>query len=209
MGTGVSLAVARRFGREGYRIASIARRPDSLAAAEAALREAGIEARSFEGDAADEASLVRVLSAIRAQMGDPEVLVYNASAGTPGPPTSLSPNALQRDFAVNVVGAVVCARECAPAMTESGRGTIFLTGGGLALEPMAEIASLALGKAAIRSLAFSLAQELGPRGVHVATVTICGFVKEGTRFAPDLVAEEYWRLHTQSAGKWEREMIYK
>src|SRR5689334_15194203 len=95
MGTGVSLAVARRFGREGYRIASIARRPDSLAAAEAALREAGIEARSFEGDAADEASLVRVLSAIRAQMGDPEVLVYNASAGTPGPPTSLSPNALQ------------------------------------------------------------------------------------------------------------------
>jgi short-subunit dehydrogenase len=209
MGSGVSLAVARRFGRERYRIAAVARSRGSLGAVAESLRFDNVEARCFEADAGDETSLVRVFADIRSQMGDPEVLVYNPSAGAPGPPTSLNRDALHRDFDVNVVGAVASARECAPAMIRDGHGTILLTGGGLALKPMAEFASLSLGKAAIRSLAFSLAGELEPKGVHVATVTICGFVKEGTRFAPDLIAEEYWRLHTQVGDQWEREMIYK
>ena len=197
MGPGVSLAVARRFEREGYTIAAVSRNGFSQAG------------RAFLADAGDEQSLRQCLCSIRSEMGDPEVLVYNASAGTPGPPASLNRDALVRDFEVNVVGAVVAAQEFAPAMVKAGRGTILISGGGLALEPMAEIASLSLGKAAIRSLSFSLAKELGTAGIHVATVTICGFVEEGTRFAPGLIADEYWRLHTQPQLEWQREVIYK
>ncbi len=200
MGPGVSLAVARRFGREGYAIAGVSR--DQRPWADPAIR-------TYQADAGDEQPLRQCLRSIRAEMGDSEVLVYNASAGTPGVPTSLDRAALVRDFDVNVVGAVVAAQECAPALVRAGRGTILISGGGLALDPMAEIASLSLGKAAIRSLAFSLAKELEPAGIHVATVTICGFVQEGTRFAPGLIAEEYWRLHTQPQAEWQRESIYK
>lgn len=202
MGPGVSLAVARRFGREGYAIATVARN-------ERPLLEPGFTARAYRADAGDEQSLRQCLRSIRSEMGDAEVLVYNASAGTPGSPTSLDRDALVRDFDVNVVGAVVAAQECAPAMIKAGRGTILISGGGLALDPMAETASLSLGKAAIRSLAFSLAKELEPAGIHVATVTICGFVQEGTRFAPCLIADEYWRLHAQPQAEWQREVIYK
>jgi NAD(P)-dependent dehydrogenase (short-subunit alcohol dehydrogenase family) len=199
MGPGVSLSVARRFGREGYAIAAVSRNQHPLP-------EPG---RAYLADAGDEQSLRQCLRSIRSEMGDPEVLVYNASAGTQGTATSLHRDSLVRDFDVNVVGAVIAAQECAPAMVRAGRGTILISGGGLALQPMAGIASLSLGKAAIRSLSFSLAKELEPAGIHVATVTICGFVQEGTRFAPGLIADEYWRLHTQPQGEWQREVIYK
>jgi hypothetical protein len=37
-----------------------------------------------------------------------------------------------------------------------------------------------MGKAALRSLALCLAQELAPEGIHAATITVCGFVQRGT-----------------------------
>jgi hypothetical protein len=45
--------------------------------------------------------------------------------------------------------------------------------------------------------------------VHVATVTIAGFVQPGTHFDPDRIAEAYWTLHTQEPGQWEREIVYQ
>lgn len=208
-GPGVSLAVARRFGRESYRIAMIARTSDSLASAHQALASEGIAAKDFRADAGDDTALRAAIDEVRAALGDPDVAVYNASAGHAGVPTSLTREDLIRDFDVNVTGAIVTAQECAPAMIKAGKGTILITGGGLALEPSVEIASLSLGKAAIRSLSFSLANELGPRGIHVATVTICGFVQPGTHFAADLIAEEYWRLHNQAPSEWEREIVIR
>ncbi|NJL35119.1 MAG: short-chain dehydrogenase, partial [Chloroflexaceae bacterium] len=89
------------------------------------------------------------------------------------------------------------------------RGTILFTGGGLALDPYAQYASLAIGKAGLRSLTYTLGAELEPQGIHVATVTIAGTVQPGTFFAPDLIAEQYWNLHTQAPGTWQREIVYR
>jgi short-subunit dehydrogenase len=146
---------------------------------------------------------------IEAELGRPTVLVYNASSGRAGRPTWLSERTLVTDFRVNAVAPLWCVQEVLDGMMEAGRGTIVFTGGGLALEPQADVASLAIGKAAIRSLAFSLAQELEPAGIHVATVTICGFVQQGTHFSPDRIAAEFWRLHGQVPGQFETEVIYK
>ena len=208
-GTGVSLAVARRFGREGFQVAAVARHRAKLDSFQYAVREAGAACATYPADAGDERSFRESLRRIQRDFGAPDVVVYNASAGAPGVPTTLSRDTLIHDFDVNVTGAAIAAQECASSMIQAGRGSILITGGGLAFEPMAEIASLSLGKAAIRSLSFSLAGELGPKGIHVATVTICGFVQEGTPFAPDLIAEEYWRLHNQPQQQWEREVVFK
>ena len=56
-------------------------------------------------------------------------------------------------------------------MRAAGRGSILLTGGGLALDPTGWLpaASLAVGKAGLRSLAFSMHKELAPEGIHVGT----------------------------------------
>jgi NADP-dependent 3-hydroxy acid dehydrogenase YdfG len=52
------------------------------------------------------------------------------------------------------------------------------------------------------------ALEYGPSGVHVATVTVAGAVAPGSRFDPDRIAERYWRLHAQSPGAWEHEVVF-
>jgi short-subunit dehydrogenase len=201
MGTGIGQGVARRFAKEGFAIGMISRDPE-------ALREfgAGIpKSRGIVADAGDEQALRAALH----ELGPATVLVYNVSAGHAGPATELSAESSLADFRVNVLGLLAAVQETVPAMRAAGRGTIFITGGGLALKPMATLASLALGKAAQRNLAFSLAEELEPAGIHVATITVCGFVQPGTHFAPDRIAEEYWRLHTQPAGQFEREVVYK
>jgi short-subunit dehydrogenase len=201
MGRGISYAVAQRFAREGFRIGMISRN-------DAALREFETQisgARRIVADAADEAAL---RAAVR-DLGPAHVLVYNASAGHAGPPSQLTTRDAVADFRVNIVGVLAAVQETLPAMRNAGAGTIFITGGGLALSPMANLASLSLGKAAQRNLAFSLAEELEPTGIHVATITVCGFVQPGTRFAAENIAEEFWRLHAQPAGQFEREVIVK
>jgi NAD(P)-dependent dehydrogenase (short-subunit alcohol dehydrogenase family) len=94
-------------------------------------------------------------------------------------------------------------------MRAGGAGTILITGGALALEPHAPYASLAIGKAGVRSLALSLAEELEPAGIHVATVTICGYVGSGEPFMPDTIADAYWKLYVQPREAWEREVVYR
>jgi len=142
-----------------------------------------------------------------------QVLVYNAYAATmadPGP-SALTPETLLADFAVNVAGALAAVRAVLPGMRAAGRGNILFTGGGLALDPTFWLpaASLAIGKAGLRSLAQTLHAELAPENIHAGTVTIAGMVAPGTAFDPDRIAEAFWHLHEDPAGAFRAEIIFK
>jgi short-subunit dehydrogenase len=214
MGPGVSHAVARRFAREGYSIAMIARRIEKLDEYTAEFHTSGWEACGFAADAGEEVPLREAFSAIEETMGATEVLVYNAYRIKPAPLVKMVASEFLGDFRVNVGGALIAVQEVFAGMQASGRGTILLTGGGLALDDGVKtatggVASLAIGKAGLRSLMVSLANELEPEGIHVATVTICGTVQENTHFAPEKIAECFYTLHAQDTGNWQREIIYK
>src|SRR5579883_3010618 len=107
VGTGVSMGVARAFGKDGYALALLARNPDRLAASVNELAQAGYHAQTFAADAGDDASLIQAFTQIRDQMGDPSVLVYNAAAFTMGKPSTIAVDPLITDFRVNVAGALV------------------------------------------------------------------------------------------------------
>ena len=134
------------------------------------------------------------------------MLLYNAAALRKTPPSGLDPETMVEDFRVNVAGALVAVQKVLPSMQEQKKGTILLTGGGLSLNPYYEYASLSVGKAGIRNLTFSLAQELQPHGIKVGTVTIAGFVKKDTHFDPDKIAEEFWKIHASKQGV---EIVYQ
>ena len=196
IGPGLGLAVARRFAREGFFVVGLARTPDRVPA------ETGIEVR--QADAADPTGLDAVLRSIESDRGPIEVLIYNAyrvSIGSPGSPT---PDDLAADLQVNVVGAYAAAQTMHSLMAPRGRGSIILTGGGLALDPRPWLSafSLSAGKAALRNLAYSLSEAFKADGVAVTTVTVAGRIQENTPFAPDLIADAFWRLHLEgvSAG---------
>lgn len=208
-GPGIGAAVGLAFAREGYDVALAARSPTKLKAFAPAMEKAGAAVRTYGVDAGDESALRGLFTQVRRDLGDPDVLVYNPAAHAPGKPTTLRTDQVASDFQVNVTGALICAQEAAEAMKTRGRGTILLTGGGFAHEPAANYASLSLGKAALRNLTYSLAQELGAHGIHVATVTVYGFVQSGTHFDPARIADAYLRLHRQAPGHYQTEVIYK
>jgi NAD(P)-dependent dehydrogenase (short-subunit alcohol dehydrogenase family) len=209
-GPGIGQALAFAFAREGCNIAMMSRNGARLADACAEVtQKTGRAARQYSCDAGSENSLRSGLAHARRDLGDPEVLIFNAATTALARPTQIPVERLVAEFRANVAGALVCARDVAPAMIKRGRGSILFTGGGFAYEPAADYASLSLGKAALRSLAYTLAQELGAHGVHVATVTVHGFVQSGTKFDPARIAQAYVDLHRQPKGHFDIETVYK
>lgn len=114
---------------------------------------------------------------------------------------------MQAAYAVDVLGAIVVAQVAAPAMRAAGSGTIIVTGGGFADHPIPTLASVSIGKAALRAAATMLAADLEPGGIRVATLTIAGQIASSTAFAPQRIAERYWEVvHTN--GHWQTEFRF-
>lgn len=199
----IGIAIARRFSAGGFRVAMVGRDEAWLAREAEALPGS----RGFVADLAEAGAVTAVLQTIQAAMGDAEVLIYHASAGERGGVAGLDPARLTRDLRVNAVAPVETVQAVLPAMRRAGRGTILFTGGGLALKPQAEMASGCMGKAALRQLALCLAEELRPDGIHVATVTIAGFVQRDTPFHPDLIASHFWELYAEAPEAWRSEVL--
>jgi NAD(P)-dependent dehydrogenase (short-subunit alcohol dehydrogenase family) len=168
VGPGTGAALARRFAADGYRVALLARNAERLEKLAAELPGAA----PFPVDVADLDALRAALGRVRAQLGAPSVLLHNAVAGGFGTFESVTPEALEQRFRVNVTSLLVLAQELAPAMIEAGQGAIVATGNTSAWRGKAAFAGFAPTKAAQRILAECLARSLGPKGVHVAYVVI-------------------------------------
>lgn len=218
VGPGLGAAVARRFAREKYAVALVARRADELEPLSKAIAAAGGRALAVPADASDAGSLGAGLERVRRELGDPEVLVYNAGLFEMGGLSEITAESFERAWKVNCFGAFLAARELVPAMERAKRGTIVLTGATASLRGGARFASLTVGKFGLRALSQSLARELGPKGIHVAHVVVDGQIRtprvralfpdraDDTFLDPDRIAETYWQLHTQDATTWTLEI---
>ena len=218
VGPGLGAAIARRFAGEGFGVALMARREESVADVRKEIEGQGGAALSVPADATDPGSVAAAFERVRGELGDPEVLVYNAGAFQVGGILDVSPQQFDECFRANCAGAFYAARQVLPAMVEAGRGTILLTGASAALRGKARFAALAVGKFGLRALAQSMARELGPQGIHVSHVIIDGQIntpriremmpdrEEHTLLSPDAIAETYWLLHSQDPTVWTLEL---
>lgn len=209
MGPGNGASIAKRFGREGFEILMVARNEEKLNNYVAELKQAGITSKAYPADISDAASFTQTLEHIVAEHPDIEILHYNASSYNPATPSQIALPVLLSDLNINVVGALLSGQAVFPKMKERGHGTLFFTGGGTAFKAPASLASLGMGKAAMRNLVFSFAEEGARWGIHAATITISGMVKSGTRFDPDFIANEFWRLHQLPKEQWETEVVWE
>ena len=206
-GPGIGLALARALAAEGVDLALVVREGDPMEPFDRALRAFPVDSRCFACDAGNPAELEMLLKEIQGLNQPTELLVYNASRSIHALPSSLPPEALRADLEVHLGGALRSVQAVLPGMRARGRGTILFTGGGSALHPRVAETSLGLGKGALRTLALLLAEELEPEGIHVATVTIDGYVNPGTALDPDLIAKHYLALHAEARGNWRREVV--
>jgi hypothetical protein len=97
---------------------------------------------------------------------------------------SVTPEQLAAAYAVNVIGAVVTAQLAVPAMRAAGGGTQLVTGGGFADALPESLATLSLGKLALRGAATMLARTVRNDGIHAGSLTILGRSRRAPRWIP-------------------------
>jgi NAD(P)-dependent dehydrogenase (short-subunit alcohol dehydrogenase family) len=214
VGPGNGAALARRFHASGYAVALLARSTELTGALAGEL--AG--ARAYPCDVADESSIERAFSAIKADMGPVDVLVYNAGSGVWGTIEDVSSQAFEQSWRVNTLGAFVASKQVIGPMKAAGRGNIVFIGATASRRGNVKTAAFAPAKAAQRSLAESMARHLWPAGIHVAVVIIDGVVDlPRTRKAmpdkpqsffvsPDELAETVWQITQQKRSVWSFEV---
>ena len=203
-GPGIGAAVVRRFGREGFRSTLISR-GKSLDQLVPELRSRGLEIEAIAADIADLDGYRETLERIFSAPGAPGVVVYNAYLPDPGEILDTTVERLRTAHDVDVLGAVVAAQVAAPVLRAAGGGTLLATSGSFADTPVPPLASLSMGKAALRSAQTLIAEGVREDGIHAATVTIAGSVKPGTDFDPDKIAELFWTAHTDGRDAWQVE----
>ncbi len=218
VGPGLGAAISRRFAREGFAVALLARSEESTTPVREEIEGSGGEALAVQTDATDAASVAGAFDRVRDALGDPEVFVYNAGAFRMGGILDLSPEDFDACLKANCAGAFYAAQQVLPAMLEQGRGTVILTGATASLRGSARFSALATGKFALRALAQSMAREFGPQGIHVAHTIIDGQINTprvrgmspgrdaSTMLSPDAIAEAYWQLHRQDPTAWTLEL---
>jgi short-subunit dehydrogenase len=206
-GPGLGAAVARRFAAGGYRVTLAARNADRLGELARSLADTGAEISTVEADASRPEDLRSRMAELYRAPGAPGVVVYNAVLGAPDQLLTSTVSHLQEAYAVDVIGAIVVAQEAAPAWKAAGSGTLIVTGGGFADHPVPVLATVSLGKAALRSAATMLGADLGPGGIRVATLTIAGQIAAGTAFDPARIAERYWQI-VQANDPWPSEFRF-
>ncbi len=218
VGPGLGGALCRRFAAAGMNVAMCARGaefPNTLAQE---INRSGEKARAYRADCTDESEVRSLFTRVRADLGEPDLVVYNAGAFQRTGILEASAEDFERCWRVGCFGGFLIGREASRGMASRGSGTVLFTGATASLRGSAQFFNLAVGKFGLRALAQSMARELGPLGVHVAHIIIDGQI-DSPRYAelagergpdalldPDAIAETYYQLHRQHRSAWTQEI---
>jgi NAD(P)-dependent dehydrogenase (short-subunit alcohol dehydrogenase family) len=215
VGPGLGASLARRFAAK-YAVAINARTPDFLRKLANDIRERGGAVLEVQADISKPEQVRSAFQMIRNQLGEAEVLLYNAAAGPFGNVNEVTAEQFENCMRVNTLGAFLCAKECAPAMITRGSGVMLFTGATAGVKAGARSIAFGPGNFAKRGLAQSLARDLGPKGIHVAWINIDGGIDLPHRprpnankedlLSPDAIAETYWHLAHQDRSAWTMEL---
>lgn len=214
VGPGNGAAFARRFAAGGYRIALLSRRSEFTQE----LAEKLDDARAYACDVTDAAAVAHTFEAIRAELGEVDVLVYNPGIGVWANVEEITAEAFENSWRTNVLGALLAAKQVIPAMKKNKHGSIIFIGATASRRGGARTAAFAPAKAAQKSLAESMARHLWPLGIHVSLLILDGVVDTpATRemlpskpdnyfIQPDDVADNVLRLTQQNSSAWSFEI---
>ena len=225
---GVGGAIAQKFAKEGFLVVLTTRNAANASALEIAIREQGGECMIVELDLVSTDSISKAFAQIRNEVGDPEVLVYNAGylEGRDLPPDKellehIPDEMFETAQHIASRGPFLIAKEVLPAMRERGEGSFLISNNSFSLRGKKRYTgqSLYYPRVMMRTLSQVLTEEYSEHGVHVANIIIDGLIDSpGTRALPvaleqpDVVmnpvkiAEAFYYLHTQDKSCWTHEI---
>lgn len=163
--TGIGLASAILFQKEGARVIVTGRNPAAIAAAQKELGAGGLAIASDTSKLADIAALIEE---VRQKFGRIDILFANAGVGGFQPIGEIQESFFDQLFNVNVKGLFFTIQAALPLMTAGG--SILLTSSVADKKGFAGASVYGATKAAVRSFGRTLASELAPRGIRVNTL---------------------------------------
>ena len=219
---GLGAAVARRFGKENFRVTIMGRSAEKVDASLNDLRAAGATAEAIVGDVTDEALVRRVVAQADTVDAPLEAAIFNAGGNWPKAFLEIDAEFLENMWRVNALAGFFFAKAAIEAMLPRRRGVVIFTGASASWRGRAMFGGFASAKAALRALGQSAAREFGPQGIHVAQVIVDGAI-DGDRINtflpglkaargddglldPDAIAENYWQLYRQPRSAWTHEI---
>lgn len=214
VGPGNGEAFVRRFSGEGFQVAMLARSEDYLKQ----LEQSVAGAHAFVCDMMEPVQITSVMAAIERELGPVSVLLYNAGGGVFKSVEEASLEDFEANWRINAQGLVAATKAALPQLRQHETASLIVTSASAATRGRANTAPFAAAKAAQRSLAQSLARQLGPEKIHVANVVIDGVVdlprtREVLPDKPDeffvkpaAVADAIWTLCQQDPSAWTFEL---
>jgi NAD(P)-dependent dehydrogenase (short-subunit alcohol dehydrogenase family) len=217
VGPGLGAALARRFA-ERYSVAMVARGEDKLRGLAAEIEKSGGRALAVPADVAKAEDIDSAFQRIRHELGEVDVLLYNAAMRPFGKLMDTKPSTFENTWRVSTFGAFLAAQQVVPAMLAKRAGAILFTGATAGVKPFATSAAFGPAKFAMRGLAHVMARDLGPQGVHVAWINIDGAIdmpfirdrfpqlKDEDMLKPSAIADTYWHIAHQDPSAWTLEL---
>lgn len=202
---------ARKFAAEGYAVALLSRKTQYSSELAAEIGSA----RAYACDVTDPDAVEAAFAAVRMDLGEVDVLIYNAGSGLWGNIEELSANDFEQSWRINAMGAFLVSKQVIPSMKQKGAGTIIFIGATASLRGKPFTTAFAPAKASQRSLAQAMARHLWPNGIHVSLMIIDGGVKTvnaGTNIDapealnPDDIATTAYFLSQQPRSAWSFEV---
>lgn len=172
VGPGNGAAFASLFVKEGYSVVLLARSSDFTAKLALELGNS----HAYECDVTNVHSIQRVFNQINDELGEIDVVIYNAGSGSWGNIEEMKPELFEESWRVNTLGLFYVSQQVIPKMKKKGQGNIIVIGATASRRGGVNTVAFAPAKAAQRSLAESMAKYLWPHGIHVALVIIDGVV---------------------------------
>lgn len=205
-GPGVGASVARRFGREGFDVALVARSPEHLERLGTELQEAGVTTGWTPVDITDAEALTAAIERFGRHLGHIDVLHFNPSVFRHRDPLHVTAQELLEDLHVGAAALLTAVQAARPAMPAGARITV--TGSMAADHPWHEACTLGVQKAALRNLVRSLDATLAPEGIRAMSLTVRGTLAPDTAFSPDRVADAIYTAAGTRDEDWRDEVVY-
>jgi NAD(P)-dependent dehydrogenase (short-subunit alcohol dehydrogenase family) len=164
--SGIGLATARRFVKEGAYVYITGRRQAELDKAASLI---GKNVTAVQGDVTKLEDLDRVAAVVRDEKGVVDIIVSNAGLTEQASIDTLTPEHFDRTFNLNARAPVFLVQKLLPLMT--GGGSIILVGSGMHVMGIPGHTAYAATKAALRSYTRTWAAEFKDRGIRVNTLS--------------------------------------
>lgn len=160
--SGIGLAIAKAYIREGARVVIFGRSAETLAAAE---RELGDSVVAIQGDVTKPADLARLVDTTAERCGEIDLLVANAGGISFTPLGQTSEEDFDAATEVNFKSVFFTVQAALPHLADGA--SVIITGNALTSTPVVGPSVAIAAKAAAKSLARTFAVELAPRGIRV------------------------------------------